>query len=94
VAERSARQALRIVRLTCQPEMVTPRCLSTVVILNIIKSGAYQQDRYQQRPLINVVDSWYAGQDMRCCMCNSNSNVLVCATQGSVCMCMGESVSE
>jgi hypothetical protein len=22
------------------------------------KSGVYQQDRYQQRPLVNMVDSW------------------------------------
>jgi hypothetical protein len=37
-------------RLTYQPEMVTPGCLSTVVILNVIRSGwtgAYQQDLYQ-----------------------------------------------
>ena len=26
--------------------------------LNIIKSSAYQQDRYQQSHLINVVDRW------------------------------------
>jgi hypothetical protein len=26
--------------------------------LNVIKSGAYQRDRYQQRPLINMVNSW------------------------------------
>ena len=30
---------------------------------------------------------------MRCCKCNSNSNVLVCETRGKVCICMGESVS-
>ena len=33
-----------------------PGCLSTVVI-NVIKSGAHQRDRYQQRPLVNMVDS-------------------------------------
>ena len=32
------------------------------------------------------------GQGMRCCKCNSNCNVLVCKTQGKVCICMGESV--
>jgi len=26
--------------------------------LNVIKSGGYQQDRHQQRPFINMVDSW------------------------------------
>ena len=26
--------------------------------LNVIKSGAHQQDCYQLRPLINMVDSW------------------------------------
>jgi hypothetical protein len=26
---------------------------------------------------------------MRCCKCNSDSNVLVCETQGKVCICMG-----
>ena len=31
---------------------------------------------------------------MRWCKCNSNSNVLVCETQGKVCICRGESVSE
>ena len=33
------------------------------------------------------------GQGVRCCKCNSNSNVLVCETRGKVWICMGESVS-
>ena len=56
---------------TYQPEMVTPGCLSTVVIRStvVIKSGVYQQDRHQQRQFINMVDR------------------LVCETQGKVCIC-------
>jgi hypothetical protein len=47
--------------LTYQPEMVTTECLSTAFYHNVINSKAYQQDRYQQRALINMLDSWQAG---------------------------------
>ena len=85
---------LLIVRLTYQPEMVAPRCLSTVFILTLSNPVLVN------KTVINRVISstWLIvgklGQGMRCCKCNSNANVLVCETQGKVCICMGESVSE
>ena len=44
--------------------------------------------------IVTIIVVGKLGQGMRCCKCNSNSNVLVCETQGNVCICMGESVSE
>ncbi len=66
-------------RLTYQPEVVSDvRVFINSRYHKVINSEAYQQDRYQQRALINMVGK--VGQDMRCCKCNSNSDVLVCET--------------
>ena len=86
--------------LDCAIDLTTRNGNARVFInsryLKVIKSGAYQQDLYQLRPLINM--AWLIvgklWQGMRCCECNSNSNVFVCETQGKVCIRMGESVSE
>ena len=72
---------LLIVRLTYQPEMVTvvTSVFSNSRLHNVVNSRAYQQDRYQQRALITIVDSWplgsKLGQGMRFFKCNSHSNV-------------------
>ena len=61
---------------------------------NVIKSGAYKQGIINRDRLSTWLIVGKLGQDMRCCKCISNSNVLVCETQGKVCICMGASVSQ
>jgi hypothetical protein len=81
-----------IVRLTYQPEMVTPGCLSPDVYHNV-NSGLVNKIVINREHSSTWLVVGKLGQGMRCCKCNSNSNVFVCETRGKVCICMGESVS-
>jgi hypothetical protein len=72
--------------------MVTPGCISTVVILTLSNPVLINKIVINRDCLSPWLIVGKLGQG-RCCKCNSNSNVLVCDTQGKVCICMGESVS-
>ena len=63
-----------IVRLTYQPEMVTPGCLSPDVYHNV-NSGLVNKIVINREHSSTWLIVGKLGQCMRCCECNSNSNV-------------------
>ena len=57
---------------------VYARVFITSGYLNVIKSDTYQQDVINTDHLSTWLMVGKLGQGMRCCKCNSNSDVLVC----------------
>ena len=67
-------------RLTYQPEIIMPGVFINSRLVNVIKSGVYQQDLINRDRLSAWLIVGKLGQGMRCCKCDSNANVLVCET--------------
>ena len=71
--------------------MVTPGRLSTDVIFRLSKP-VLNKTVINRDHLLTWLIVGNLGQGMWYCKCNNNSDVLVCETQGKVCIYMGESV--
>ncbi len=69
--------------------MVTPWCLSTVVILTL-SNPVLRPDAQKTSMNRDHSSTWLIlgklGQGMKCCKCNSNSNVLVVEPKGKACI--------
>ena len=85
-----------IVLLVDSEIVLSTRYGKTRVFINktLSTETTYQQDLMHRDLLSTRFDTWKLGQGMRCCKCNSTSNVLVCGKCIIRCMTHDASVSE